>query len=101
MHQTTNNQSALRRLNGKGRDTKESDDDTERVSAQRTADEPSLLLTVDDVARLLKVSIRSVCRMRSAGHLPKAVNVLGSVRWRRTDIEAWVAADCPKRENSS
>lgn len=60
----------------------------------------SLLLTVEDVARLLKISIRSVWRLHSAGVLPDPVPwELGSVRWRRTDIESWVVAGCPDGNN--
>lgn len=81
--------SALRQMNGVGT--------VQHV--ERLPEEESLLLTVDDVARLLKVSVRSVYRLKSAGYLPKATEVLGSTRWRRADIVAWVAAGCPRREN--
>lgn len=66
---------------------------------QGAAEPGPLLLKVGEVARLLKVSERSVQRLHSIGDLPKSVAVLGSVRWRRTDIENWVAAGCPKSDN--
>jgi predicted DNA-binding transcriptional regulator AlpA len=64
-----------------------------------TFTELPLLLPIEDVALILAVSIRSVQRLNSAGDLPEPVLIRGSVRWRRADIEAWVAAGCPKREN--
>jgi predicted DNA-binding transcriptional regulator AlpA len=65
-----------------------------------TDDDRSLLLTVEDVARLLKISIRSVWRLHSAGALPDPMPwELGSVRWRRTDIETWVVAGRPDGNN--
>lgn len=55
-----------------------------------------LLLDIHGVARLLSLSVRSVQRFHSAGHLPKPVEwFIGSTRWLRSDIEAWVAAGCP------
>lgn len=55
----------------------------------------SLLLSDRQVAALLSCSRRTVWKMASCGDLPKPVRV-GSrtVRWRRTDIEAWVANGC-------
>jgi excisionase family DNA binding protein len=56
---------------------------------------PPMLLTVDQVAQLLQVSARTVWRMRSGGELPAPIRVLGSVRWRRTEVESWVNARTP------
>lgn len=56
---------------------------------------PSMLLTVDQVAESLQVSARTVWRMRSAGELPAPIRILGSVRWRRTELESWVNARDP------
>jgi len=90
------NQSALRRRDGNGRSD---GNGGQPIEPALPADELPLLLTAGEVAWLLKVSERSVWRLRSAGYLPKEVNVLGSVRWRRTDIENWVVAGCPKLDN--
>lgn len=54
-----------------------------------------MLLTVDQVAELLQVSARTVWRMRSGGELPAPIRVLGSVRWRRAELESWVNARTP------
>jgi excisionase family DNA binding protein len=54
-----------------------------------------LLLTVEDVSRLLGVSVRSVWRMVRTGQCPEPLRVRGSTRWRRGELEKWVAAGCP------
>ena len=56
---------------------------------------PTLLLSSDDLAHLLRISKRTVWRRRSDGSLPAAVPFGRFVRWRRDEIERWIAADCP------
>lgn len=93
--------SALRTVRGELPDRDELAGQYDDVASRTAvlADE-SLLLKIEDVATLLRMSVRSVNRLRSAGDLPDPVELLSSVRWRRADIEAWVAAGCPKHENS-
>jgi len=55
----------------------------------------ALLLTPKDVEALIKVSPRKLRAMKSAGELPKPVMIGRLVRYRRSDIEKWVAAGCP------
>jgi len=58
-----------------------------------------LLLTARAAAALCSVSLRTWRRWDSWGAMPAAVNVgLNSKRWRRIEVEAWVAAGCPQRE---
>lgn len=54
------------------------------------------MLTVDDLAELLHCSTRSVYRLSDAGRLPKPVKVGAMNRWRPGEVEAWIAAGCPK-----
>ncbi len=54
------------------------------------------MLTADELAALLKVSRRTIWRMRSSGQLPRPIKVGGAVRWRLADIEVWIAEGCPK-----
>ena len=54
-----------------------------------------ILLTVNEVARLLNVSPRHVHMLRATQQLPPPVRLGRSVRWRRAELEAWVAAGCP------
>jgi predicted DNA-binding transcriptional regulator AlpA len=96
----TQNRNDSLRLNGNSRGPHRPPGGPSDVAIASPERDFPLLLTAGEVARLLNISERSVFRLRSAGDLPKEVEVLGSVRWRRADIEAWVAAGCPKRENS-
>ena len=57
----------------------------------------SELLNVKDLARLLRMSVRTVWRLRSAGRLPKPVRIGKSVRWSPETIEAWIDLGCPDR----
>ncbi len=50
-----------------------------------------LLLTAADLAAELQLSPRKICAMKSAGQLPPALKFGRSARWRRSDVEAWLA----------
>jgi excisionase family DNA binding protein len=50
------------------------------------------LLTRDEVAQILSMSVRSVDRMKATGVLP-AVKLLRSVRFRLEDVEALLKSD--------
>jgi excisionase family DNA binding protein len=55
------------------------------------------LVTAGHVARMLRVSKRTVWRMLSAGRLPVPIRVGGIVRWRIDEIKKWIYAGCPER----
>ena len=60
------------------------------------ADTPAAqLLDVRAVAALLDCSPRHVYRLADAGRMPAPVRIGALVRWRRTDLDAWLAAGCP------
>jgi predicted DNA-binding transcriptional regulator AlpA len=67
----------------------------ERVRRGHDAWDFPALMTVEDVARLITVSVRSVWRMRSSGAVPRPVKILGAVRWKGSDIRQWLDAGCP------
>lgn len=60
-----------------------------------SSEELPVLLTVDETARLLAVRPRTIWRWLSRSRIPEPVRPGGSTRWRRTDIEAWIAKGCP------
>lgn len=65
---------------------------SDKVDQARCAIEPELF-TVDDVARLLRVSRRTVFRMRARGLLPPPVRMSRRiVRWLRSDLQQYVGA---------
>ena len=57
-----------------------------------------LLFDAALLARLTSRSVRSIWRDLAAGRLPRPIRLGGSVRWRRSDVESWIAADCPSCE---
>lgn len=66
------------------------------VTSPEAADAPPpLLLDIKCLAVLLTRSVASLERDQAAGRLPAPVRIGGSKKWRRADIEAWVAASCP------
>lgn len=59
------------------------------------ADAPAAqLLDVRGVAALLDCSPRHCYRLADAGHLPAPVRLGALVRWRRQDLDAWLAGGC-------
>ena len=50
---------------------------------------------VDDVATLRKASSRHVRRLADAGAMPRPLHIGRLVRWRRADVDQWLAAGCP------
>lgn len=51
----------------------------------------SALLTADDVATELDCSRRHVIRMSEAGLFPKPLKLGRLLRWRRADVESFIA----------
>jgi predicted DNA-binding transcriptional regulator AlpA len=59
---------------------------------------PQILLDVDDVAAVLKVSVRQIRRFHRAGIIgPEPAKLGRLLRWSRIELEAWAAAGCPQR----
>ncbi len=72
---------------------------TQASLVAKPTDERALLLTIEEVSRLIGLSVRQIQRLKSLGQFPKEVRIGGSVRWRRSDIVQWVADGCPKLDN--
>lgn len=67
-------------------------------SATAAADAPEpLLWTAEDVARELRVSLRTIRRLDAEGKLPRPIQIGRAVRWRRLEVLAWVDDGCPAR----
>jgi excisionase family DNA binding protein len=62
-----------------------------------TTPEPAAaqLLDVRAVARLLGCSARHVYRLADGGKMPSPLKLGTLVRWRRRDLETWLADGCP------
>jgi excisionase family DNA binding protein len=59
------------------------------------ADAPAAaLLDVRAVAALLDCSARHIYRLSDGGRMPPPVRLGALVRWRRQDLDAWLAGGC-------
>ena len=54
-----------------------------------------LLISVDELAMILKISPRSVWRNLSAGKIIEPVRIGGAVRWRFSEVKDWIQQGCP------
>lgn len=54
-----------------------------------------MLLSVGEVSKIVGVCERTIWRLKDSGRMPAPVKVGRSVRWRRADIESWIACGCP------
>jgi predicted DNA-binding transcriptional regulator AlpA len=61
-------------------------------------DTPAMLLSVADLARELRISVKTIARMDQAGKLPRPIRVGSRAkRWARATIVEWIAAGAPCR----
>lgn len=61
-----------------------------------------LLLDGKAVCELLSIGLSTLYCMHRSGELgPMGLKLRGRRLWRRQEIEAWVAHDCPRREKWS
>lgn len=58
---------------------------------------PPLLVDIDTLSKLLQRSVASLRRDDASGHVPAALRIGGSKRWRYSEILAWVQAGAPER----
>jgi len=56
------------------------------------------MLTVDQVARVLGCSPRTVRRLTDSGRMPRPVRLGSLIRWPRETIENWISRGCPRLE---
>ena len=52
------------------------------------------LYDVGDIATLLKSSCRHVRRLTDSGRMPRAFHVGRLLRWRKAEIDTWIAGGC-------
>lgn len=57
-----------------------------------TTGEPERLLSLDDLCTWLQVSPQTVYKWRSLGTGPSAMRLGKHLRWRRCDVEQWLAS---------
>jgi len=57
-----------------------------------------LLIDIDAVAHLLRVSKTTLWRLRVAGHLPRPIRIGSLIRWRVAEVRSWMDDGCPQVE---
>lgn len=58
----------------------------------------SVLISGNDLAKLLDVDLRTVRKFDYSGKLPRPVRLGKSVKWRVEEIQRWIDAGCPDRK---
>lgn len=53
------------------------------------------LIDAEELARLLKVSTRTLWRLLAKGELPEPLYVGRSTRWRLDSVSRWIEEGCP------
>ncbi|QDU57514.1 helix-turn-helix transcriptional regulator [Aeoliella mucimassa] len=74
------------------------DDSLERATPDSLQDAP-MMMTAEEIAHCLQVSVRTIWRLKAKGDLPKSVKVGRAVRWRRSDILTWIEQGCPATDS--
>ena len=65
-------------------------------ATNESPDHKAHLLSVQSVAERLNCSPRSVRRLSDAGRMPRPLRVGSLIRWRASDVDAWIAEGCPR-----
>lgn len=68
------------------------------MHSDKTTNELPQLLTINDVAEILKISQRSIWRLVASGKLLAPLRIGGSIRWKREDIREWIDSGCEPTE---
>jgi predicted DNA-binding transcriptional regulator AlpA len=74
-------------------------DSRSNVKAPTTIE--SELLTVNEVAEMLSIGVRSVWRKSQDGRLPPPIKMTGSTRWAKSTIRDWIAKQAIAAGNQS
>ena len=57
----------------------------------------ALLLTAAEAGRLCGIGVRTWWRLHTMGCVPMPVKLGRAVRWKRSELLAWIEAGCPPR----
>lgn len=72
--------------------------DTDRPGMDRQDASPAattVLMTINQVAKILGCSTRHVRRLVDANRIPRPIKLGALLRWIKTDVDCWLAAGCP------
>jgi excisionase family DNA binding protein len=74
---------------------------THKGRLEHVGPEQPSLLTVDDVAAMLRISTRTVRRMADSGQMPRPLRLSSCLRFRRAELDLWIADGCPRCDRRS
>jgi predicted DNA-binding transcriptional regulator AlpA len=69
-------------------------DESNEFNGEPAHAEP-LFVTAAELAQLLRISTRTLWRLRSARKMPEPIRFGGAVRWRIDVIQDWIDQGCP------
>lgn len=58
----------------------------------------NLLIAAGEAAALCDMSRSAWYKLVASGKAPRSVKLGALARWRRNELESWIAAGCPPRE---
>lgn len=64
-------------------------------AGRKPPEDLGLLVNTNQVAKLLKVSEKTIWTMQTQGRMPKPIRIGRAVRWGYEEIKQWVGAGCP------
>ena len=62
--------------------------------------EPDRLMTIDEVAAYIQLPKNTLYKLRSQGNGPRAARLGRHLRYRRSDVDAWITARLDERHGS-
>ncbi len=68
-------------------------------SARRDDGQDNGFLTIKEASAYCKISESNFYKLNRKGLVPKPVKIGTILRWRKSDLVAWVAAGCPRDWN--
>ncbi len=59
-------------------------------------DTTPILISAEELAKLMQVSERTLWRLLSAGKVPQPVRIGRNTRWRYAEVCEWIEKGCPR-----
>ncbi|OWY71575.1 hypothetical protein B7486_07760 [cyanobacterium TDX16] len=72
---------------------------TERAPSRGAEGAPALMISIRELASILKLSTRHLERLDCVARIPEPIRFGRAKRWLLSDINAWIAAGCPDRDS--
>ena len=70
---------------------------TKEMDKAAVESDETMLFDANGAARVCAMSRTAWYKRMACGQVPRPVRIGGLVRWRRRELEDWIAAGCPPR----